>query len=397
MPKFFKDVYEASLAANLPVIEGQQYSAELLKANIKLLEKLMSTDGSSVRMPRINMQEALTAADASILFRKVIDDQLIRPIEPALVFSGRLAKTITVGNARSVVFPTIGAIRAAEISDTGDWPEAHPGFTEIMTEIKVSKYGIQVPISQDVIADSQWDVVALFLEAARYAMARVKEEKCAEEFSKNSTRVFDNKYDQTTLANQFVAQTTGRNVTGGYNGTLSFKDVVDAIGVLVTNEYNPTDITLHPMMWTVFAKDPILQFLMLQSGQVAQTVSQLGPDNMRTNIPWAFNVNVTPYVTYNVTDTVKIGADATDATGTTITGPTTDLYISDRNNSLVVLQREPLSVEEFDDPYRDIHRIKCKERFGAGNLNNGLSVTAIKNIVIGDNSEPLYSIRTVSA
>lgn len=393
--KFFKDIYEAAVTAKLPVIEGQQMTAELLKANAKLIEKLMNTDGSSMRMPRIPMTEALSAADASILFRKVIDDQLVRPIEPAPLFSTRLAKVITVGNARSVVFPTIGVIRAAEISETGDYPETHPGFTEMTTEILVRKFGLQVPIAEDVIADSQWDVVSLFLEAARYAMARLKEEKCAEEFSKNSTRVFDNKFTGTE-AERLAAQTTGRNEKGEFNGTLSFKDVVDTLGVLVSNEYNPTDITVHPMMWTVFAKDPILQFLMLQSGQAAQSVAQLGPDSMGGNLPWAFSVNVTPHVDYNVSDTVSIipkkGTAAVD-----VTGPTTDLYISDRNQSLVILQRDPLSVEEFSDPFRDIHRIKCKERFGTGTLNNGLSVTSIKSIVIGENNEPVYSVRTVSA
>lgn len=390
MAKFFKDVYESSCNANLPVIEGQQYSAEILKANVKILEKLMNTDGSSARMPRINMTEALGAADASILFKKVIDTQLVRPIEPEPVFSTRLAKTVTVGNARSVVFPTIGAIRAAEISDIGDWPEAHPGFTQMTQEILVRKFGIQVPISEDVIADSQWDVVALFLEGTRYAMSRLKEESCANEFSEHSTVVFDNALG--TLA----GETTGIAPDGTRNGTLSFKDVVDAIGVLVTNQYNPTDITVHPMMWTVFAKDPILQFLMLQNGQAAQTVASLGPDAMKSNIPWAFNVNVSPFVNYNVNGSIP-NFITVGKTTAALTGPMSDLYISDRNNSLVILEREPLSIEEFNDPYRDIHRIKCKERYGVGTLNNGNAVASIKNILIGENSQPAFSVRTISA
>lgn len=392
MPRFFKDIVEESYNHALPTIEGQQVKREILEANAKVIEKLMSTDGSSARMPRISMKEALSAADASILFKKVINDILIRPVEPQMVASTRLAKIISVDNARSIYFPTIGAIRAAEISDNGDYPEAHPGFTEMVTELRVSKFGLVVPISEDVIADSQWDVVALFLEAARYAMARLKEERCFEEFSQSATRVFDNKYG---AAN---AQTSGRGADGkAFNGTLSFRDVVDALGVLVSNEYVPTDITLHPMMWTVFAKDPVLQFLMLQNGQAAQSLSNMGADAIKTNLPWAFNVNVSPFVPYTVSDTISgFYTDGASTTGN-ITGiPTTEMFISDKNQSLVILQRDTLSVEEMDDPYRDIRRIKCKERYGVGTLNNGKGVVSIKNIVIGDNSEPVYTIKTVS-
>jgi hypothetical protein len=391
--KLFKDIVEAAVASELPVVNGQQYTMELLKANTRFIEKLMSTRGEALGMPKVSMKEALTAGDASILFRKVINDTLVRPIEPQMVFSTRLAKTVTVDNARSVSFPAIGTIRAQEISDTGDYPEAHPGFTDMSTEIKVKKFGLAVPIGEDIINDSQWDIVALFLEAARYAMARLKEEMCANEFATNSTKAFDNKLG--TLE----AQTTGRSAASKFNGTLSFRDVIDALGAMVTNEYSPTDISVHPMMWSVFAKDPILQFLMLQNGQAVQTVGDLGPNSIKANMPWAFNVNVSPFITYTIGDTVAgfhtdpaNSATTADQTGVS----TTDMYISDRNNSLVILAREALSVEQFDDPYRDIRRIRCKERYGVGTLNNGKAVVSIKNIVLGENVEPIYTVRTTS-
>lgn len=396
MAKMFKDIMEQAYTNTLPVIEGQPYPLETLKANTKFIEKLMSTNGAALGLPRVSMKEALTASDASILFRKVINDTLIRPIEPPMVFSSRLAKIVTVDNARSVLFPSIGVIRAAEISDTGDYPEAHPGFTELSTEIRVSKAGLVVPIGEDIINDSQWDIVALFLEAARFAMARLKEEKCANEFAQNGTRVFDNKYAAASNAERLAAQTTGVDTAGEYNGTLSFRDVIDALGIMVTNEFIPTDITVHPMMWSVFAKDPILQFLMLQSGQAVQNVADLGPNSIKANLPWAFNVNVSPFVNYNVKDTFEILKKDGSTTRTLTDVPVTDLYISDRNNSLVILAREALSIEQFEEPFRDIRRIKCKERYGVGTLNNGKGVVSIKNIVIGDNSEPIYTVRTMT-
>jgi hypothetical protein len=57
-----------------------------------------------------------------------------------------------------------------------------------------------------------------------------------------------------------------------------------------------------------------------------------------------------------------------------------DLYILDRNNCGVMLVKEAMSVEQFDDPARDIQALKVKERYGVGTLNGGLGIAVAKNI-----------------
>ena len=48
------------------------------------------------------------------------------------------------------------------------------------------------------------------------------------------------------------------------------------------------------------------------------------------------------------------------------------------------------------DPYRDIMRMKAKERFGVGMLNSGLGAIVAKNIIVAENFEPVYSVRTMT-
>lgn len=397
--RLFNDILtEAAKKQQTFQVGEHSVSREVLEANALVIKKMMRGDCSC---PQISMKEALGSADASILFRKVINDTLIRPTEPLLVAQTQLARTIQIDNARSVTFPTLGAIRAKELGENQDYGETHPGFGEITTEVKVGRCGVLIPISEDLIADSQWDVMSLYVEAGGFAMARLKEEKCFNELADHSMVVFDNKINAATGSGAEAllrghAQTTGVGIDGSTpNGSLTFNDLIDAIGGLITNEYMPTDITMHPLAWAIFAKDPIINYQLLQAGQVGQSVANLGPDAVRNNIPFAFNVNVTPFVQYGVDSSFKLLTSA-GANTTAAEVPLTNIYITDRNQSLVILEREPLSIVDFEDAYRDIQLIKAKARYGTGVLNQGKGSVVIKNVAITQNYAPIYSVKNVT-
>ena len=57
-----------------------------------------------------------------------------------------------------------------------------------------------------------------------------------------------------------------------------------------------------------------------------------------------------------------------------------DFYLVDKNNVGVLLVKEDISTEQFDDPTRDIQSLKLKERYGVGILNGGLGIAVAKNI-----------------
>jgi hypothetical protein len=327
MPKTFKQLCEDAAAKTLPIVNGEAVDRATFEGNASVLKKLLTFGIPVHERPVLDMKEALGSADASILFKRVVDDILVRPTEPTAIASTRLSQTINV-DARSFTFPTMGAIRAGEVSEAGDYPEATPGFGEMATEVRTKKQGIVIPINEDVIADSQWDIVSLFIEAARNAMIRRKEELCFSEFSTSATVVYDNGYPSGSTTARIAAQTRGIDVNGNFNGTVSFKDFVVMLGVLVTNGYTPTDFTIHPMSWSVFINDPIMRFLMLQNGQAAQTIAQLGPDAIGGSIPWAFQTNVSPFVPYTASKENFLLSKATSTASSSITGPTTEMYIS---------------------------------------------------------------------
>jgi len=381
-------VNSAIEAASNVIVPGTNITLtrkEMLES-VGVLERLMSTSGNKPDVG-INLKEALWSADASVLFPKVYNNILLRPKEPLMFGQTTLAKTIQVDNVRLIEFPTIGAVRAADVADGQEYPEVQPAFGEVMTEVKTNKSGVAVSVSEDVVANSMWDVLALYVEAAGFAMMRWKEEKIFREFQAKAQVVCDN-----DLGGLYL--TTGTNTSGETNGTLTYNDIIDAISSLIANEYIPTDIIMHPLAWAIFAKDPVLRYQLMNSGSVNSTYGNMGPNAVAANLPWNINVVVSPFVPFTTTSVVStLAASGTELTTT----PDTDIYICDRNNGIVILQSEAMQTAEWNDPRRDIQYIKFKEKYGIGLLNGGKSAVSLKNVRITQNYEALYSIITRSA
>lgn len=353
--------------------------------SVEILSNMMKTN-SSYRGHRIPMEEALRAADASILFPKVISDVLLRPKEPLMIGQSLLARTIQVDNVRSLEFPVMGAIRAFDMADTGEYREQLPPFTQHVTEIKVNKSGLMVSLGEDLIKDSMWDLLALYIESAGYAMLRHKEEKIFLEFQAKGHKVFDNNTTNPAL------WTNGKAFNQSRNYSVTFDDFIDAMGALVAHEYIPTDIIMHPLAWAVFAKDPILRNIMYTQGQVGQSIWTSKPDfDQQANVPWNVAYQVSPFVPLAFNQTLTSGP-ASGLAATTVT----DIYVVDRNHSVLILQRDPLSTEEFKDPRRDIVNLKVRERYGVGTLNGGRSSAVISNVRLDQNWAPNQAFISVT-
>jgi hypothetical protein len=57
-------------------------------------------------------------------------------------------------------FPAVNAIQAAEIPEGQEYPEQALAFAK-QIEGKVSKKGVKLSFTEEVIADSLWDIVGL--------------------------------------------------------------------------------------------------------------------------------------------------------------------------------------------------------------------------------------------
>ena len=72
------------------------------------------------------------------------------------------------------------------------------------------------------------------------------------------------------------------------------------------------------------------------------------------------------------------------------------MYVIDRHNVGVIVEKEGMTTEDFTDPYRDIRNLKFKERYGIGILDQGKAVATARNIALDVTYEKPMLVRTIN-
>jgi len=301
-----------------------------LLSGLPAWEAAFAEDGYIDSENRVTIKEAFGSSDAAALFPKVISRTLREAAEPQLLVTPLLS-TVRLGKGRSLEFPAVNAIQAAEIPEGQEYPEQALAFAK-QIEGKVSKKGVKLAFTEEVIADSLWDIVGLHVRAAGRAMARLKEQIALSRFKDAATIVYDN--DNTGSYDR----TVGRGIDGEFNDTLAWDDVVDMAAVLMAENHIPTDFILHPLMWSVFLKDSI--FHMGGAASAVNTSWGYRPQSkdgaLNATAPMGLNVLVSPFVSF----TAKSGS----------TPAKSDVFLIDRNEVGTLLVKDDMSTDQFDDP-----------------------------------------------
>ena len=256
------------------------------------------------------------------------------------------------------------------------------------------------------------------MRQAVFALARHKEQKIFKLVRALGICVFDNLNPTTSLK----GVTTGRDLTGAQNGSLSADDLFDAFAQVITAGFTPNTLLMHPLTWSLFIKDATLRHFVLQgsggtffagwNGNPAKTApwgdpgtgmspgQSIIPANAQTGeaasplssypqtlesspmIPnyWGlpFRVIVSPFVPYDPRT------------------QRTDLYIFDSSQLGALVVDHDIVVDEFDDPRNDIKKVKMKERYAIAMLNEGKAVATIRNIKAVPNEVVLPAQATIS-
>lgn len=337
-------------------------SIEELLVNLETWDTVLAEDGRIDDVTRVTINEAFASPDAPILFPKVISRTLKEAAEPQLLVTPLLS-TVRLGQGRSLEFPAVNAIQAAEIPEGQEYPEQALAFAK-QVEGKVSKKGVKVAFTEEVIADSLWDIVGLHVRAAGRAMARYKEQVALGRFKDAATVVFDND-------DGAVDDTTGLGSTGTANQTLTWDDVIDMAAILMAENHVPTDFIVHPLMWALFAKNSAYA----GGDAVPHGIWGLNVGSregvVNATSPMGLNVIVSPFVSF----TAKSGA----------TPAKSDVFLIDRNEVGVLLVKDDLSTDEWNDPTRDIRSLKMKERYDIVMMGDGEGITVAKNVRLARN------------
>jgi hypothetical protein len=341
--------------------ETEKAKYKLSEAEVTMAENLSKMiageEGASV-----NFSEALASPSAAVLIPKVVVGAMRQAAEPLYIGSKLLQKVRFQGQGNSMIFPSIGVMRAFDVAEGQEIPEDTIDWqTHETPEIRIGKSGVRVRFTQEMVTDSQWDIISMLIKEAGRAMGRLKEQKIFQNFSKYGHKVFDN------LDANPEAHTSGLDIDGNKNGTMSAEDFLDLIIAVMGNEYTPSDILMHPLAWTVFARNELTGALAKSPNDMyphkgTPKSMALGPDSIQGRLPFAFNVQLSPFIPLDKK------------------AKRFDMYVVDRNNIGVLLEKQGLQTEEFNEPARDIKNLKITERYGIGVLNEGKAVAVAKNI-----------------
>lgn len=372
---------------------------------------------------RIKMEDAISVPDAPMLFPKVIQNIVREAIEPLLIGTSLLTRINFSGYGQTITFGAMGGLTAGDIAEGMEYPEQNLQVGAGTVTATIGKSGVAVKITEEMMRYSQFDIIGMNLRAAGKALARHKEQKIFNLIRNMGATVFDNLEPTRSLR----GVTTGRSLDGSANGSLTMDDIFDAWAHIVSQGFMPNTLIMHPLTWTMFAKDATLRAFVLQNGggnffashtgnpqggfPAWKNASQNGmgmsagqnivPDGSPSGLaattsgdqsqtltsapvlpgygPGGLTIVVTPYVAFDASRRL------------------TDVYLCDRSElGFLIVDEEP-TTEEFNDPKVDMRKIKIRERYALAIANEGQGVAVLKNIKMATNEIVLPGRVTVDA
>jgi hypothetical protein len=343
------------------------------------LKDLLEKDAELTLQMRDNF-----STDHPLLIPRVISNIARDAIEPNLVLTPLMTR-IQFSAGTYLTFPAWGAMTAADIPEGGEYPERSIDLAGQVTAT-IGKSGVAFKVVEEVIRYSQYDVLSAHARAAGRALARHKEVKVANLIVDNGTVLIDNDTSG-------PKSSTGRDPAGSYNGTLTLDDLFWAHAQMVDTGFTPNTFIMHPFAWQIFAQEGIarafgfingmspLMWQMPQGspgnasqwrqGNLNQNTYVSSPQNIAstfTNVPSIFpttyRIIVSPFMPYNASN------------------DTTTIAMCDSNELGILVVDEEVMTDQWDDPARDITKVKLRERYGLAIQNNGYGVGLLKNIKI---------------
>lgn len=369
---------------------------------------------------RITITDAISTPHAPLMMPKVISNIVKEAQEPLLV-GASLLQRINYTAGQTITFPAVGALQAADIAEGQEYPERSLQMGGSTVTASVGKVGLAVRVTEEQIRYSQFDVIGLHLRAAGRALARHKEVKIFNYIRSMGVTVFDNAQPTKSLK----GVTSGRALDGSGNGSLTMDDLFDCYAQVLTQGFTPDTILVHPLTWAMFVKDPVLRAFALSSGGGTFFATWTGSPAGRA--PWdassqgGLGVSGGQLITPGGAASGAEASPLTKYPQTLTSAPQlpsyfgvpfriivspfvpfdpakrlTDVYMFDSSELGVLIVDEEVTTDEWTDPRVDMRKIKLRERYGIGILNEGMAIAVMKNVSVAANEIVLPAEATIS-
>jgi len=403
----------------------EQNTAEINIEDFKNYESIWR-NGRDLDGKKVKIEDALSVPSASLLFPKVVSNIVKEAAEPLMVGTSLLQR-INFSFGQTITFGAVGVLEAGDIAEGQEYPEKSLTMGGSTVTATIGKCGLAVRVTEEMIRYSQFDIIGMHLRAAGKALARLKERKIFNMIRSSGVTIFDNVNPGASLK----GVCTGRDLSGAQNGSFTMDDLFDAFGHIMLQGFMANTLIMHPLMWVMFVKDPVLRAFALANGGGTFFANWTGNPNGQA--PWANSsqggLGVSPgqSIVAGPSGSSTAGTpNGTRATGVLgfpqdinsapvipsyfnlpmriVVSPLvffdphsklSDIYMCDSSELGVIVVDEDVSTDEFDDPRVDIKKIKIRERYGLQVLNEGHGIGVIKNVHVVPNEVVLPAQTTL--
>ena len=364
------------------------------KAKITLFTKLLKNHGKLTDSAnQYALKDLLTSNEFAHFFPKVITEIAGEVYENMLVVTNLLEHVnVEPGPSLTIQVPTFtGAIgQDLDVPESSEYPELQlkVGGGAFQT-VTIQKSGLTISITEETIEYSRYDVLNSQIAEGLKALARWKERKAIKMFIE-------------------AAQTektggSGVDVDGTANGGLTINDIIEVASVMMDKGFAPDTIIMHPLAYPIFAfngtlrsffyastgeKGALVQWPKINGGQpktyeaLGQTADLNGKHIAAIELPTGIigkplRVILSRFVPFNPST------------------KETDIFMVDSENLGYLFVAQDPTTSEFNDPLRDIKKLKIFERYGMAPKFGGAAIAKIADVkaVKTFDPTPFYSIQ----
>jgi hypothetical protein len=368
---------------------------------------------------RMSFQDMIMTGDLLRYVPKVVTTILQGSIQPRMVISNKIFKTVNIGSKISVNVGRFGPMMAYEQPEGAPWKRSqiHLDGGEMMQPVRYKKMGVEFAFSDESKTAGAMELLTMMISEAGKALARAKEDLCMDTLEVMGADVYNN----ITPADGYFGATTGRNTTGAWNGSFSLNDLIYMTNYLTMRGFSPNTMLMHPLSWMVFATSPDTREIVTNGNAVQSAPTPMGdgadtysnpfqqfginyeagtgsdePDSVFGKIgynpfvqtlnpltatwhyrskylPTGMDILVSPFVKY----TLDANADG-DL-------PTCNLHMVDANEAGVILQADKPAMRDYKDFMSESTVIRLGEIYGTEILRQGEAIATAKGVVVDRN------------
>lgn len=399
-------------------IEQPDWTDKQVQTDLARMETIFRTSGyDPTEGKKISMSDALDIPNAAFLIPRVLTTFVQEGIEPMLIGTSLLQRVDYVPGMQTV-FPAIDVLTAREVGDGMALPIFNINVGGAQTfGVTVKRHGLALRISERFVEQSTYPWIQYWMRLAGNALARHKEEFIFNFITGLGTVIFDNSPAARTTGapvQPVKGITTGRNLKGQFNGSMTADDVYDMYAQVLMQGFIPDMMLIHPMSWLQWVKDPVLREFAIQAGGGSFFAQFTGNPNELSKPFFNYgNMGFGQGQSGQYTAGQLTGGQTSTSAGlpqTQKSGPVLPNYLglpfrivvspfmnfdpvnrvvdtllfNSQNLGALIVDQDP-HVNSWDDPMYDLRNIGIEESYGFGILNEGQAIGVAKNIKLRPN------------